>query len=149
MSVLVRKALASDVPEIMKLVRELALYEKAPEKVLNTEGRMLKEGFGEKPAFECLLAEKDGQVVGMSLYYYRYSTWNGRRLYMEDLVVYPENRGEGIGKLLFEETIRVARDENCSGMMWQVLDWNEPAIRFYEKYNTEFDPGWLNCHLHF
>lgn len=149
MSVLVRKALASDVPEIMKLVRELALYERAPEKVLNTEERMLKEGFGEKPAFECLLAEKDGQVVGMSLYYYRYSTWNGRRLYMEDLVVYPENRGEGIGKLLFEETIRVARDENCSGMMWQVLDWNEPAIRFYEKYNTEFNPGWLNCHLHF
>jgi GNAT superfamily N-acetyltransferase len=145
----IRKANAADVPEIMKLVRELAEYEKAPQEVSNTEERMLKEGFGDNPAFGCILAEKDGEVIGMSLYYYRYSTWKGRRLYLEDIVVYPEMRGCGAGKLLFEATVQIAKDENCSGMMWQVLDWNEPAINFYKKYNARFDGEWLNCHLDF
>ena len=145
----IRKAVAEDVPEIMKLVRELAEYEKAPHEVSNTEERMLKEGFGKNPAFGCILAEKDGAIIGMSLYYYRYSTWKGRRLYLEDIVVYPEMRGVGAGKLLFERTIEIAKEENCSGMMWQVLDWNEPAINFYKKYNARFDGEWLNCHLDF
>lgn len=145
----IRKAVAEDVPEIMKLVRELAEYEKAPHEVSNTEERMMKEGFGENPAFECILAEKDGAIIGMSLYYYRYSTWKGRRLYLEDIVVYPEMRGVGAGKLLFERTIEIAKEENCSGMMWQVLDWNEPAINFYKKYNARFDGEWLNCNLDF
>jgi GNAT superfamily N-acetyltransferase len=145
----IRKATAEDVPEIMKLVRELAEYEKAPHEVSNTEERMLQEGFGENPAFGCILAEKDGSIIGMSLYYYRYSTWKGRRLYLEDIVVYPEMRGSGAGKLLFDKTIEIAKEENCSGMMWQVLDWNEPAINFYKKYNARFDGEWLNCHLDF
>jgi GNAT superfamily N-acetyltransferase len=85
----------------------------------------------------------------MSLYYYKYSTWKGRRLYLEDIVVYPEMRGVGAGKLLFERTIEIAKEENCSGMIWQVLDWNEPAINFYKKYNARFDGEWLNCHLDF
>lgn len=149
MEIRLRKAVADDVPEILKLVRELAEYEHAPEEVTNTEERMLREGFGDQPAFECILAEENGKVVGMSLYYYRYSTWKGKRLYLEDIVVYPESRGKGIGTLLFEETIQIAHKTDCTGMMWQVLDWNEPAINFYKKYPTRIEDGWLNCHLDF
>lgn len=144
-----RKATAADVPAILKLVHELAVYEKAPEEVSNTEERMLKEGFGEHPAFGCILADREGEIVGMSLYYYRYSTWKGRRLYLEDLIVTESARGTGLGKLLFDRTIEIAREEGCSGMMWQVLDWNEPAINFYKKYNARLDGEWLNCHLDF
>ena len=146
---IIRKAIAADVPEIMNLVRELAEYEKAPHEVSNTEERMLTEGFGEHPAFECILAEKDGEVIGMALYYYRYSTWKGRRLYLEDLIVKQAYRGVGAGKLLLDETIKIAKAENCSGMMWQVLDWNEPAINFYKTYNARLDGEWINCHLDF
>lgn len=144
-----RKALPSDIPAILKLVHELAVFEKAPDEVSNTEERMLKEGFGEHPAFACLLAEKDGEVLGMSLYYFRYSTWKGRRLYLEDLIVTEAARGTGLGKLLFDRTVEIAKEEECSGMMWQVLDWNEPAIQFYKKYRARFDGEWLNCHLDF
>ncbi|NBA87407.1 GNAT family N-acetyltransferase [Emticicia sp. CRIBPO] len=149
MSILIREGRSEDVPAIMELVRELALYEKAPEEVSNTEERMLKEGFGDNPAFGSFLAEEDGKVVGMSLYYYRYSTWKGRRLYLEDIIVNESKRGSGIGKLLFDKTIEKAKEEDCSGMMWQVLDWNTPAIEFYKKYNARFDEGWVNCHLDF
>jgi GNAT superfamily N-acetyltransferase len=145
----IRIATKNDVPVIMKLINELAVFEKAPEEVTNTEERMLKEGFGDDPAFGCFLAENDGEIVGMSLYYYRYSTWKGKRLYLEDLIVTQTARGLGMGKLLFDRTVEKAKEENCSGMMWQVLDWNKPAIEFYEKYNTRFDGGWLNCHLDF
>ncbi len=144
-----RKATPEDIPAIMRLVHELAVYEKAPEEVSNTEERMLKEGFGAQPAFGCILAETEGNVVGMSLYYYRYSTWKGRRLYLEDLIVTEAARGTGLGKLLFDRTIEIAKEEGCSGMMWQVLDWNEPAINFYKKYNARLDGEWLNCHLDF
>jgi GNAT superfamily N-acetyltransferase len=149
MSILIREGRSEDVPAIMELVRELALYEKAPEEVSNTEERMLREGFGDNPAFGSFLAEEDGKVVGMSLYYYRYSTWKGRRLYLEDIIVNESKRGSGIGKLLFDKTIEKAKEEDCSGMMWQVLDWNTPAIEFYKKYNARFDEGWVNCHLDF
>lgn len=149
MSILIREGRSEDVPAIMELVRELALYEKAPEEVSNTEERMLREGFGDNPAFGSFLAEEDGKVVGMSLYYYRYSTWKGKRLYLEDIIVNESKRGSGIGKLLFDKTIEKAKAEDCSGMMWQVLDWNTPAIEFYKKYNARFDEGWVNCHLDF
>lgn len=145
----IRKAEAKDVPAMMALVRELALYEKAPEEVTNTEERMLEEGFGPKKAFESILVELDGEIVGMSLYYFRYSTWKGRRLYLEDLIVTETQRGSGLGKVLFDKTVEIAKEEKCSGMMWQVLDWNTPAINFYDKYNTRYDEGWLNCHLDF
>ena len=145
----IRKAEAKDVPAMMNLVRELALYEKAPEEVSNTEERMLEEGFGPKKAFECILVEKGETIVGMSLYYFRYSTWKGRRLYLEDLIVTEAERGTGLGKVLFDKTIEIAKEEDCSGMMWQVLGWNTPAINFYDKYNTRYDEGWLNCHLDF
>jgi GNAT superfamily N-acetyltransferase len=144
-----RYAQKDDVGKIMALVRELALYEKAPEEVTNTEERILSDGFGLNPAFGCILAENNGVVVGMSLYYFRYSTWKGRRLYLEDLIVTESERGSGVGKILFDKTVETAREENCTGMMWQVLDWNTPAINFYDKYNARYDAGWLNAHLDF
>jgi GNAT superfamily N-acetyltransferase len=145
----IRKAEKKDTKEILRLVMELAKYENAVGEVTNTEKRIEEEGFGENPAFECFLAENNDTVVGMALYYYRYSTWKGRRLYLEDLIVTESFRGKGVGKLLFEALIFKAKNENCSGMMWQVLDWNESAIDFYKKYGTRFDEGWLNCHLDF
>jgi GNAT superfamily N-acetyltransferase len=149
MNIVLRKAEAADVPEIMRLVKELAIFEKAPDQVTNTEERMLAEGFGDQPAFGCILAEKEGQIVGMSLYYYRYSTWKGRRLYLEDLIVSEVFRGLGAGKLLFDATIDIAKKENCVGMTWQVLDWNEPAIDFYKSYHARLDAEWINCHIDF
>lgn len=144
-----RRAKAEDVTDMLRLVMELAIYEKAPEEVINTEARMLKEGFGENPVFGCILAEEDTKVVGLSIYYYRYSTWKGKRIYLEDLIVTESKRGKGIGKLLFDKVIEIGKETNCSGMMWQVLDWNEPAINFYKNYPTRFDEGWLNAHLDF
>jgi GNAT superfamily N-acetyltransferase len=144
-----RKALATDLTEMLRLVMELAIYEKAPEQVTNTEARMLEEGFGENPAFGCILAEEDTKIVGLAIYYYRYSTWKGKRIYLEDLIVTESQRGKGTGKLLFDSVIEIGKETNCSGMMWQVLDWNEPAINFYKNYPTRFDEGWLNAHLDF
>lgn len=146
---IIRKGVVADVPRVYELVLELAIYEKAPHEVQNTEAQMLVDGFGENPIFEFVVAEANGFVVGMSLYYFRYSTWKGKRLYLEDLIVSENWRGRGLGNLLFEATIEMGKQTNCTGMMWQVLDWNEPAIKFYEKYNTRFDGEWLNCHVEF
>jgi GNAT superfamily N-acetyltransferase len=150
MSVSLRLATKADVPEILSLVQELAIYEKAPEQVTNTLEKMEEDGFGPHPIFQTILAEtpEDG-IVGMSLYYYRYSTWKGKRLYLEDLIVREKFRGFGYGKLLFNATVEKAKETNCTGMMWQVLDWNKPAIDFYKTYGTRFDSEWLNCHLDF
>lgn len=149
MNIRVRKGTAEDVPQVFELVRELALYEKAPEQVTNTPEMMLHDGFGPEPIFGLFVAEVDERVVGISLYYYRYSTWKGKRLYLEDIVVTESMRGYGLGKQLFDATVEEAKNTQCTGMMWQVLDWNEPAIQFYKKYGTRFDEGWINCHLDF
>ena len=150
MSVTLRLATKSDLPEILSLVKELALYEKAPEQVTNTLEKMEEDGFGAHPIFHTILAESptDG-IVGMSLYYFRYSTWKGKRLYLEDLIVREKFRGFGYGKMLFNTTVEKAKETHCTGMMWQVLDWNKPAIDFYQTYGTRFDEEWLNCHLDF
>ncbi|RDB05025.1 GNAT family N-acetyltransferase [Runella aurantiaca] len=149
MNITIRRGTAEDVPQAFELVQELALYEKAPEQVTNTPEMMLKDGFGPEPIFGLFVAEVDGKVVGISLYYYRYSTWKGKRLYLEDIVVTESMRGYGLGKKLFDVTVEEAKNTQCTGMMWQVLDWNEPAIQFYKKYGTRFDEGWINCHLDF
>ncbi len=138
-----------DLPRILELIMELAVYENAPEEVTNTVEMMLKDGFGDHPVYGFLVAEDESGIIGTAIYYYRYSTWKGKRLHLEDLVVTEEKRGSGAGKLLFEETINVGKQTNCTGMMWQVLDWNEPAINFYRKYETRFDEEWWNCHLDF
>lgn len=145
----VRKGTPEDLPHVFALIKELAEYEKELHQVDNTVDMMRKDGFGAHPVFGLLVAEEDHTIIGTSIYYYRYSTWKGKRLYLEDLVVTEPKRGGGAGKLLFEKTLMIAREEQCTGMMWQVLDWNEPAIRFYKKYNTRFDEGWINCHIDF
>ena len=149
MNLQVREGKPEDIPAMMKLVKELALYEKAADQVSNTEEAMMRDGFGPNPVFGFFVAEADGLITGFSVYYCRYSTWNGKRLYLEDIVVTEEMRGKGLGKALFDATVAKARETNCTGMMWQVLDWNTSAIEFYEKYGTRFDDEWVNCHLDF
>ena len=144
---MVRNGKIEDLPQVLELVKELAVYEKAPHEVTNTVTQMELDGFGPNPTFGFFVAEKDGQIVGISIYYWRYSTWKGKRLYLEDIIVTEGERGKGTGKLLFERTMRHALDENCTGMMWQVLEWNEPAINFYKKYEAKMDAEWTNCSL--
>lgn len=131
----------------MELINELAAFEKAPTEVTNTVKQMEVDGFGPNPIFGFFVAENEGHIVGLSLYYWRYSTWKGKRLYLEDIIVTEAWRGKGIGKLLFDETMRHALNEDCTGMMWQVLNWNEPAIEFYKKYGATLDDEWTNCSL--
>ena len=147
MEVNIREGKKEDLPQALDLVKELALYEKAPHEVVNTVAMMEEDGFGKHPIFGFFVAENNNRIVGIAIYYWRYSTWKGKRLYLEDIVVTESERGNGIGKLLFDRTIQHTLDTNCSGMMWQVLDWNEPAINFYKKYNAKLDGEWINCGL--
>jgi GNAT superfamily N-acetyltransferase len=146
----IRKGNKADLPQVMELIMELAIYEKSPEQVVNTVEQMEKDGFGEDPVYGLLVADDAGRIVGISIYYYRYSTWKGKRLWLEDLIVTETFRGSGIGKQLFDATIAIGKETNCTGMMWQVLDWNEPAINFYKKYfNASMEVEWNNCHIDF
>lgn len=144
MAVTIRKATAKDVPVLMALVKELAEFEKAPQEVKTTEEELLKDGFGEKPAFGAIVAEWNGEVKGMAIYYFSYSTWKGRSMYIDDIVVFQESRGKGMGKALMDQLVEIAKEENVGKLHWQVLDWNQPAIDFYSKYNTSFDAEWVN-----
>ena len=145
----VRQGVKSDLTAVLELIKELAEYENAPQEVENTIERMEIDGFGPNPIFDFFVAVKDQKIIGTAIYYYRYSTWKGKRLYLEDLVVQESERGTGAGKLLFETTIDKAKKEQCTGMMWQVLDWNEPAINFYKKYDAHLDGEWINCSFNF
>ena len=146
-SINIRPGLKSDLPRVLELVKELALFERAPHEVTNTVALMEQDGFGPAPIYGFFVAENENGIVGISLYYWRYSTWKGKRLYLEDIIVTEKERGSGIGKLLFDRTMQKAIEENCSGMMWQVLEWNEPAIKFYKKYGAKLDDEWTNCTL--
>jgi GNAT superfamily N-acetyltransferase len=143
----IRKGTAEDIQAAFDLVMELAIYEKAPEKVTNTPARMLEDGFGKKPIFEFYVAEVDGKVVGMALYYIRYSTWRGKCIYLEDIVVTESHRGKNLGKLLLEVLMHETLAQDAALLTWQVLDWNEPAINFYKKFDAELDGEWINCKL--
>lgn len=145
MEIIIRKAVKEDCPRLMVLVNELAVYEKAPEEVTVSMEHFISSGFGPAPVWWALVAEVDGIVHGFALYYIRYSTWKGQALYLEDLLVTNESRGKGIGKLLFEQLFEEARARGLRRMVWQVLDWNTPAINFYKKYNASIDAGWWNC----
>jgi len=145
MSIEIRRAIKEDCPRLLELVKELALYERAPEEVTVTLDHFTESGFGPNPVWWAFVAEEDGNVEGFALYYIRYSTWKGQRMYLEDLVVTEKMRGRGLGKLLFDRLIEEVKDKKFSGMVWQVLDWNETAINFYKKYNARFDAGWMNC----
>lgn len=147
MNIHIRAAVQQDCPRLLELINELAVYEKAPEEVTVTLEEFEAAGFGERPVWKAFVAECDGVVQGFALYYIRYSTWKGCRLYLEDFLVTEEMRGRGIGKLLFDRIVREANEKGFNGMTWQVLDWNEPAINFYNKYQAHLEAGWLNVSL--
>ena len=146
-SITVRAGKKEDLQRVFELVKELAVFERAGHEVTNTVAQMEEDGFGDNPIYGFFVATDKSGIIGISVYYYRYSTWKGKRLYLEDIVVTQEKRGSGAGKMLFEETMKTALAENCSGMLWQVLEWNEPAIRFYKKYGAKVDGEWRNCSL--
>lgn len=146
-SILVRPATRQDIPRVFELVCELAEFENARDQVETTPEILERDGFGATPLFGLLVAERDGEVVGMALTYFRFSTWKGKRLYLEDLVVTESARGRGVGRALLEATIQLARDLNCTGLMWQVLDWNKSAIEFYQRFDVRLEEQWLNVHL--
>lgn len=141
----IRRAEAADCPRILELVQELADYEKASAEVTVSPNHFSESGFGANPVWWGFVAECQGKIVAFALYYIRFSTWKGQAMYLEDILVTEEMRGRGIGKLLFEALIAEAREKGLSRMCWQVLDWNEPAINFYKKYNASFDGEWVNC----
>jgi GNAT superfamily N-acetyltransferase len=134
---------------MMQLIHELAVFEKAPNEVVANAETLLQSGFQEHPLFVAWVAEKDGLIVGMALCYIRYSTWKGPVLYLEDLIVTESFRGNGIGKALFEKCIAHAKHNNYRRMVWQVLDWNTPAIDFYKDYGAQIEYGWLNASIDF
>lgn len=142
--IVLRAAIKEDCPQLMDLIKELAIYEKEPDAVTVSMEHFIDSGFGANPVWWAVVAEVDDKVVGCALYYIRYSTWKGQRMYLEDLIVNEAWRGKGIGKALLDELIQIAKNKGYSGIMWQVLDWNEPAINFYKKYNANFDNEWIN-----
>lgn len=144
---IIRQGKPADIPQVLELVRELALYEKAPHEVTNTEEEMLRDGFGNSPCFRLLVAETEGQIAGMAIYFIKYSTWKGKGVYLDDIVVREHLRGKGIGKKLFDAVIADSRALNANQLHWQVLNWNEPAIGFYKKYSATFDEEWINCKM--
>ena len=145
MNCIIRPATRSDCSKILELIKELAEYEKALDQVEVSFEHFEESGFGPSPVWWAVVAETDGTVVGFALYYIRYSTWKGQRLYLEDIVVTKRYRGMGNGKQLFDAVISDAKSKNLNGVIWQVLEWNEPAIRFYEKYSPSFNQEWITC----
>jgi GNAT superfamily N-acetyltransferase len=147
MTISTRQGTIEDIPAVFELVKELAVYERALNQVTNNVEKMTRD-YNEK-LFDFFVAESDSKIIGLSLYYFRYSTWKGKRLYMEDIIVTESMRGNGIGKILFDATVSAAKQTGCTGMLWQVLDWNTSAVGFYRKYGTNFDNEWINCSLDF
>ncbi|HQV61680.1 MAG TPA: GNAT family N-acetyltransferase [Chitinophagaceae bacterium] len=148
MSIQVRRAVKKDCPRLLELVKELALYEKAPQEVTVTAEHFEESGFGSNPVWWAFVAEENGVIQGFALYYIRYSTWKGQTMYLEDILVTEAARGKGIGKLLMDQLIIEAIEKGFSRIVWQVLEWNEPAINFYKKYNADFDAEWINCSIY-
>jgi GNAT superfamily N-acetyltransferase len=146
-NIYIRRAERKDCSRLLELVTELAVYERAPNEVTVTPEHFKETGFGENPVWWAFVAEVDNVIVGFALYYIRYSTWKGARMYLEDIIVTETWRGKGVGKLLFNCLIEEAKEKGWKAISWQVLEWNEPAINFYKKYNATFDGEWVNCSL--
>ncbi len=144
---IIRRATKEDIGLVRDLVMELAIFERAPQEVTSTLADYLQEGFSDNPLFTANLIFLNDELAGFSLWYYRFSTWKGRRFYLEDLYIKEAYRGKGLGRKLIDEAIEEAKRMKCTGMMWQVLDWNQPAIDFYNSLGVKMDAGWLNVHL--
>jgi len=145
MNTTIRRAVKEDCVSMLALIHELAVFERAPEEVTVTIGHFTESGFGTSPVWWAFVAEENNTIIGFALYYIRYSTWKGQRLYLEDFIVTEAARGKGVGTLLFDRIIEEAKEKHLNGVVLQVLDWNEPAIRFYKKYNAYIESGWLNA----
>ena len=146
-SLQIRRATPADCPRMLELITELAIYERAPQEVTVTMEHFVESGFGSNPVWWAFVAEEAGVILGFALYYVRYSTWKGQRMYLEDILVTEESRGKGIGALLMEALIQEARQKGFCGIIWQVLNWNEPALNFYRKYPVKFDDEWVNASI--
>lgn len=147
MNTVIRKAKARDVPQMLTLVKELAVFEKEPDAVTVTLEHMEDAGFGQDPVWVGWVAEMDGAIVGIAVCYERYSTWKGRRLYLEDIIVTEHARGHRVGEKLFRQCAAYAVEQNYNGMLWQVLDWNVDAHRFYDRFGASFSKEWWNGSL--
>ena len=145
--VTIRKGEKKDLPTILELIKELAEYENSLHQVSINLKDLENDGFNEAPSYYFLVAEKNDKIVGMSFYWIRYSTWKGKFLFLEDFIVKTKYRRQGVGKKLFNATIKICQKLKLNGMCWQVLDWNKPAIEFYKKYNAEISGDWLNGKL--
>lgn len=143
----IREGLREDLPAVLSMIKGLALFERAPDAVIVTLEELERDGFGDEPIFHFKIAEKEGEVIGMALFYIGYSTWKGKLLYLDDLFVPEEHRGLGAGKMLLDAVIAFGQQVGAKCIKWQVLDWNEPAIEFYKKYGVEFDGEWIDCKL--
>ncbi|MCW1147998.1 GNAT family N-acetyltransferase [Flavobacterium lacisediminis] len=144
---IIRKATKNDMPSVLELIQELATFEKEPDAVVVTVDDLVRDGFSENPLFQCFVAEVDGEIIGMALYYYRYSTWKGKTIHLEDLIVKESKRGTGAGFALYKEIIKQGKAENVRRIEWNVLDWNTPAIDFYEKSGAKVLGDWRVVHM--
>ena len=147
MNYTIRKGIKSDLPGVLELIKELALFEKAPQEVAHTVEKMEADGFGPNPVFSFIVATLDSKIVGIAIYFTKYSTWKGKGLYLDDLVITESLRGKGLGSKLFKAFIDEAKVSDASQVHWQVLDWNTPAINFYKKLNASIEAEWLDCKL--
>jgi len=143
----IRKATKNDMPQVLELIQELAIFEKEPDAVVVTVDDLVRDGFSENPLFQCFVAEVENEIIGMALYYYRYSTWKGKTIHLEDLIVKENKRGTGAGFALYKEIIKQGKAENVRRIEWNVLDWNTPAINFYEKSGAKVLGDWRVVHM--
>lgn len=146
-NIFIQKGEQGHVSDLLNLIKELAIYERAESEVVNTVDTLIEDGFGDNPLFGFYVAYHRDKIIGMALYYTRYSTWKGKCLYLEDIVVTESWRGRGVGKQLFQAVLNHAKENKFSRMNWQVLDWNEPAFKFYDSFNALYDKGWVNAFI--
>jgi len=147
MKIQIREGVKKDLPSVLGLIKELADYQNSLEEVTITLENLENDGFGDHPWYWFLIAENDNEIIGLSFYFIRYSTWKGKVLFLEDFVIKGEYRGQGVGSKLFEETLNICKEQGLNGMIWQVLDWNNSAIEFYKQYNAKISKEWLNGKL--
>ena len=144
---IIRKGTPQDMPNVLALITELAVFEKEPDAVVISTEDLLRDGFSENPLFHTFVAEVNEEIIGVALYYYRFSTWKGKTIHLEDLIVKENNRGTGAGFALYSEIIKQGKKDNVRRVEWNVLDWNTPAIEFYEKSGAKILDDWRVVHM--